>query len=115
LELREFCSQRGIQIQAYSSLGQANLLNHEKIIKYAKKCKLSTVQLLLYWGMKYHSLPIIPRSSSKEHIEENISSMINMNLMSKSDMFVLNATLKMMDQEFDNVEKQKFAWDSSKF
>ena len=113
--LRKYCKGKGITVQAYASLGQSNLLTHPNIVQAATQVNLSVVQLLLYYGIKHLSLPIIPRTSSIEHLEANITSMMAIMKMSANDCVALTEALKTLEQECSCMEDTKMAWDSSSF
>lgn len=75
LELLKYCNERNILLQAYSSLGTSgdrSLRNHQTVKKIAQKYQKSTSQILLRWA-NLRGVAIIPKASSKAHLEENIS------------------------------------------
>ena len=113
--LRKYCKGKGITVQAYASLGQSNLFTHPSIVQAAKQVNLTVVQLLLYYGIKQLSLPIIPRTSSIQHLEENINSMRIIMNMSANDCVALAEALKILENECSCMEDIKMAWDSSNF
>ena len=102
-ELRTYCIEQGIQIQAYASFGQSKLLQHEKIMEVASSCNMTAAQLLLLWALQHQSLPVIPRTSSIAHLEENL--LVTKIARSSSAMKTLDAVHT----------RQKFAWDSVNF
>ncbi|TFF92074.1 MAG: aldo/keto reductase [Promethearchaeota archaeon] len=69
-DLLEFCHQHKIQLEAYSPLTRANKLNNPVLKDISNKYKKTTAQILLRWALQ-HQIIAIPKSSSKEHIEEN--------------------------------------------
>ena len=69
-DLHEYCISKGIQLEAYSPLGQTNHLSDEKVEELAKKYDVTSAQLMLRWAVQ-HDIVAIPRSSSQEHIENN--------------------------------------------
>jgi len=84
-ELRKFCQENDITVQAYSSLGgqdsssidynerlkQPPLLKNPVVIKIASEVKKTTAQILLRWAIQ-HGASVIPKASSRERILENI-------------------------------------------
>jgi diketogulonate reductase-like aldo/keto reductase len=73
-ELLKYCRETGIFLQAYSSLGSSNAvsLRHDpKVAEIAKKLSKSPAQVLLRWAFQ-NEIGILPKGSSREHIEENI-------------------------------------------
>ncbi|MBD3255505.1 MAG: aldo/keto reductase [Candidatus Lokiarchaeota archaeon] len=71
-QLLEFCKSRNIQLEAYSPLTRAHKLNNPKIDKISDKHNKSSAQILLRWGIQ-HGIVVIPKSGSKNHIQENIN------------------------------------------
>ena len=107
-ELEIFCKKNKIQIQAYASLAQQNLLHHSKVMELSQRCELSTAQLLLLWGMRHRELPIIPRTTSIDHMSENLGVVSIM----------MNETRAQAMDELDEcalLAPQKAAWDSTNF
>ena len=99
-ELLKYCREKGIFLQAYSSLGSSNadsLRHDETVIKIAEKLRKSPAQVLLRWSLQ-QNIGILPKGSSKAHIVENID--LNF-VLSEEDMNMLSS-LKV---------KEKFAWD----
>lgn len=75
LELLDYCKERGILLQAYSSLGTSgdrSLRNNHTIKDMAHKYGKSTSQILLRWA-NLRGVAIIPKASSKVHQIENMS------------------------------------------
>jgi methylglyoxal/glyoxal reductase len=74
-KLQEYCKRNNILLQAYSSLGTSSdtsLREDPTIIKVAKTIGKSPSQVLLRWANQ-NSVAIIPKASSKKHLEENIN------------------------------------------
>lgn len=70
-KLLNFCQDNGIRVTAFSPLGDAKLLNEDIIKKLAKKINKSPAQLILKWLIE-KDIIVIPRSTSKSHMEENL-------------------------------------------
>lgn len=81
-KLRAFCEERGVKITAHSPLGSPKRpwaqpgdhqvsLKHPVILKIAKKYKKSPAQVILRF-MIDNGIIVIPKSSSKQRIIENI-------------------------------------------
>lgn len=101
-DLLKYCRDNGIFLQAYSSLGSSNAisLRHDPtVIEIAKKLSKSPAQVLLRWAFQ-SNIGILPKGSSREHIEENID---------------LNFVLPEEDVKtlWGLKVKEKFAWDPS--
>jgi diketogulonate reductase-like aldo/keto reductase len=84
-ELLQFCIARGIVMEAYSPLTQAERLNDRKLVAIAKKYPRagqspsgsspanetkSTAQILIRWAIQ-HGLVVIPKSANPARIREN--------------------------------------------
>ncbi|GAQ80986.1 Aldo/keto reductase family protein [Klebsormidium nitens] len=68
--LREFCASKGIRVEAYSPLGCGELLSDATVVRLAHKFGRTPAQVLLRWGLQTN-LIVIPKSVTKERIEEN--------------------------------------------
>ncbi|KAF0289546.1 9,11-endoperoxide prostaglandin H2 reductase [Amphibalanus amphitrite] len=101
-ELREFCGQHKIHVQAYSSLGTtvevSPLLVDPVVQQVAEEVGRTPAQVLLKWALQ-HSLSVIPKSTNPQHMREN-----------------LELEFSLDDQQMallDGLERNtKFAWDS---
>lgn len=72
-ELREFGSQNGIVIEAYSSLGsgkEPSLLEDETVQQIAKELSISPSSLLLSWA-RQQNIPVVPKSCNESRIADN--------------------------------------------
>ncbi|AIO00788.1 prostaglandin f2-alpha synthase/D-arabinose dehydrogenase [Leishmania panamensis] len=69
-ELRAFCDAKGIKVEAWSPLGQGNLVTHPLLITIGEKYKKTAAQVMLRWDIQ-HNLITIPKSVHKERVEEN--------------------------------------------
>ena len=65
-----YCHKNNILVEAYSPLGVGKLLRNEKIIEMAKKNNVSPAQLCIKYTDMLDTIPL-PRSRSKEHMENN--------------------------------------------
>lgn len=70
LELREFCKQKGIQLEAWSPLKQGQLLDEPVITEIAEKHKKSPAQIILRWDLQ-NEVITIPKSIKEHRIIEN--------------------------------------------
>jgi len=79
LPARIFCTARGWQYEAYSSLGsqwlmrgfRANpVLTHATVVRVAEEIGASPARTLLRWATQKGQV-VIPRSATREHIEDN--------------------------------------------
>jgi len=68
--LVEACRRHGIVPQAYSPLGTGRHLGNKRVRAIAEHTGRTPAQVLLRWCLQ-HGLPIIPKSTHRERIEEN--------------------------------------------
>lgn len=100
--LLDYCRKEGIFLQAYSSLGTSNTasLREDSIVReIAQKLGKTPVQVLLRWAYQ-QKIGILPKASSRAHIEENI-----------------DLDFEIPDDEMNTLSAlkvtEKFAWDPS--
>lgn len=76
IELREYCKRRGIQVQAYSSLGQCDprLMDSPVLEQVCAEVGASKHAVLLAWGLQ-QGIAVIPRSRSPANIRANFEAM----------------------------------------
>ena len=70
LRLLEACRQRNVAVEAYSPLGTGRHLSKRAVRRIAERVGRTPAQVLLRWGVQ-HGLPVIPKSTHRERIEEN--------------------------------------------
>eukprot|EP00795_Rhopilema_esculentum_P014561 gene14561-5634_t len=99
-ELLDYCGNKGIQLQAYSSLGVGELIKDPLINQIAKKYDKSASQVLLRWGLQ-HGIGVIPKSTNPQHIKENFD-VFNF-VITDEDMALMNGM---------NINKH-YCWDPS--
>lgn len=100
LDLAKYCEQNYIFLQAYSSLGTSDnsrLRNDPAVTRIAEKIGRTPVQVLLRWAYQ-QNVGILPKASSRPHIEENFD----------LDFELLDEDLQLLNNL--NVE-EKYAWD----
>lgn len=71
-DLLDFCHSREIRVIAYRTFGKGELISDPKFIDIAKKHNKSVAQILLRWCLE-KEIPVIPKASSKKHLEENMA------------------------------------------
>lgn len=69
-QLRDYCKSKNIQVEAWSPLGQGNLLDHELLKKIAAKHGKTTAQIILRWDIEL-GVVTIPKSVKEHRIIEN--------------------------------------------
>ncbi len=71
-DLRTFCQQENIQLEAWSPLKRGQLLEEPTITEIANKYGKSPAQVILRWDIQ-HDVITIPKSSKAHRIKENAS------------------------------------------
>jgi 2,5-diketo-D-gluconate reductase A len=86
--LFEAAAQQGIVLESYSSLGTGRYLRDPRVVAIADRLGRTPAQVLLRWCVQ-HGVPVIPKSTHRERIEEN-ADLFGFSL-SHEDMAALNA------------------------
>jgi diketogulonate reductase-like aldo/keto reductase len=68
--LLEACRQRGVLVEAYSSLGTGQYLGDGTVHRIARRVGRTPAQVLLRWCLQ-HDVLVIPKSVHQERIREN--------------------------------------------
>jgi diketogulonate reductase-like aldo/keto reductase len=68
--LLDACREREIALEAYSPLGTGRHIDHETVKRIAEGVGRTPAQILLRWALQ-HEVPVIPKSTHRERIEEN--------------------------------------------
>jgi diketogulonate reductase-like aldo/keto reductase len=68
--LLEHCEAHGIVLEAYSPLGTGRHLRDETVRELAQRIERTPAQVLLRWALQL-GLPVIPKSTHRERIDEN--------------------------------------------
>lgn len=71
-DLLSYCHAEGVQLQAYSSIGQGSprLLEHPVVIDIAKRLNQTPASVLFRWSLQ-HGVGIIPKSKTAERVRAN--------------------------------------------
>ena len=77
--LTSFCSERGIQVEAFATFGTTfrhdeaskDLLQEPALVDIAEKYNKTTSQVILRWAIQ-QGTTVVPRSKSKTHLLENL-------------------------------------------
>lgn len=64
------CHRHGITPEAYSPLGTGRHLRNKQVVRIAERTGCTSAQVLLRWCLQ-HGVPVIPKSTHRERIEEN--------------------------------------------
>jgi diketogulonate reductase-like aldo/keto reductase len=86
--LLDACRRHGIVLEAYSPLGTGRHLQNRRVTEIAARAGRTPAQVLLRWCLQ-HGVPIIPKSTHRDRIEEN-SQVFDFTL-SDEDMAALDA------------------------
>ena len=68
--LLDACRERMIALEAYSTLGTGGHLTSEAVGRIAERVERTAAQVLLRWCVQ-RGIPVIPKSTHRERIEEN--------------------------------------------
>lgn len=69
-ELRQFCGENNIQVEAWSPLMKGQLLDNETIVQLAEKHRKTPTQIILRWDVQ-SGIVTIPKSVKEARIREN--------------------------------------------
>lgn len=70
VELRNYCREQGIQIEAWAPLAQGRLLDHEVLLQIAAQHNKSVAQVIIRWDLQ-NGIVTIPKSIKAQRIIEN--------------------------------------------
>jgi 2,5-diketo-D-gluconate reductase A len=68
--LHDECRKRNIVLEAYSTLGTGRHLGDAVVAQIAEQVDRTPAQVLLRWCIQ-HDVPVIPKSTNRERIEQN--------------------------------------------
>jgi diketogulonate reductase-like aldo/keto reductase len=68
--LLEECERRNVALEAYSTLGTGRHLSEPTVVEIAERVGRTPAQVLLRWCVQ-HDVPVIPKSTHRDRIEEN--------------------------------------------
>lgn len=97
-ELRNFCNDLRIIVEAYSPLTRGRMLGHPVILQLASRLQRTPAQIMLRWSIE-HGCVVLPKSVTTKRIEENFR-VFDFTLTAK-DMVLLDS----LDEEV------RFSWD----
>lgn len=69
-ELKTYCEDKGIQLEAWSPLKRGQLLNEPVLVEMGKKYGKTPAQIILRWDIQ-NNVITIPKSTHEERIKEN--------------------------------------------
>jgi diketogulonate reductase-like aldo/keto reductase len=71
LEIRQYCQKNNIQIEAYSPIAHAQIMDNPVIKQLADKYQKTYSQIMLRWCIDQQAIPL-PKSVTPSRIQENI-------------------------------------------
>lgn len=74
-DLLPWCSGRRIPLMAYSPIEQARLLRHSGLRALAARHGATPAQLALAWLLRGEQLIVIPKASTRAHLDENYAAL----------------------------------------
>lgn len=74
-DLLPWCSGRRISLMAYSPIEQARLLRHPGLRALAARHGATPAQLALAWLLRGEQLIVIPKASTRRHLDENYAAL----------------------------------------
>lgn len=102
VELRNYCKEQGVQIEAWAPLAQGRLLDNEVLQSIGEKYGKSIAQVLLRWDLQ-SGIVTIPKSIKQERIVQN------------ADIFDFELSAEDMKQIDDLNQNQRFGADPDNF
>lgn len=72
-DMLDYCRKNGIFLTAYSPLGRGKVLESEVLVRIADRYGKTPGQVALKWLVSQENVLAIPKASSEDHLEENIS------------------------------------------
>lgn len=70
VELREYCKEKGIQVEAWSPLMKGRRFDHPVLVELSEKYGKTPAQIVLRWHLQ-NEIVIIPKSVTPSRIAEN--------------------------------------------
>ncbi|KAJ3914057.1 reductase AKOR2 [Lentinula edodes] len=74
-ELRQYCKDKGIVIEAYTPSGYSKVRNDPVIDKIAQKHKVTPNQIILAWHL-FRETVIVPKSANEKRQRENLNLLV---------------------------------------
>lgn len=71
-ELLRYCQDESLLLTGYSPLGHGGVLQDELLQRIGRRYEKSPAQVALRWATQHQNVAVIPKASSREHVEENL-------------------------------------------
>jgi len=72
-DLRSFCADAGVALTAYSPLARGAVLEDDTLERIGERHGRTAAQVALRWLVRQPGVVAIPRSSSRDHLAENLA------------------------------------------
>ncbi|MCF6514650.1 aldo/keto reductase [Lactobacillus sp. S2-2] len=105
-DIKNFCDQNDIQLEAWSPLGGGEVLNNPQITNLAEKYNKSTAQIILRWDMQ-RKIIAIPKSTHEKYIQQN-TDIYDFELSNEDVQLINNLDLEKRSLWYGN-----FAWNGN--
>lgn len=71
--LLKYCQAEDLLLTAYSPLARGGILDDEVLTEIGNRYEKSAAQVALRWATQHQNVAAIPKSSSQDHLEENLA------------------------------------------
>ncbi|MDY6817499.1 MAG: aldo/keto reductase [Halobacteriales archaeon] len=71
--LRSFCVEHDLALTAYSPLARGDVIGHETLARIGDRYDKTAPQIALRWLVQQPGVVAIPKTTSREHLEENLA------------------------------------------
>lgn len=71
-DLLPWLREKGIPVMAYSPFDRANLIDDPQLVEFARRHQRTPAQIALAWLLTADDVIVIPKTSHRERLEENI-------------------------------------------
>lgn len=72
-ELLRYCQDEDLLLTGYSPLGHGGVLADDLLAQIGSRYDKSPAQVALRWATQHENVAVIPKASSREHVEENLN------------------------------------------
>lgn len=73
LDMLDYAIEKDIMLMAYSPLAKGDVVNNKQLQEIAEKYGKSPAQISLRWLIEQENVTVIPKASSKQHLQENFN------------------------------------------
>ncbi len=74
-DLQPWLRERKVPVMAYSPIEQARLLREPRLVKFAKSRGITPSQAALAWLLRKEGVIVIPKTSRRERLKENLAAL----------------------------------------